>query len=271
MPVFVWFLGSRAFPFVATLGASWIRLARRLRVTDAETLLKVDSRRPIVYLRSFTEDAASYTEQSGIGGRTFEESLAELLSRYGPFIAIADPRHRSRPVGAALLEAKGDWKAVARQLTNKAAIVILRPGSSPGLQWELSLIADVVPRDRILFLVESHISRGGDKDLEYTDFRANIVQQLGCELPREINGVAFLYLDGERVRQIMRPRLPWYRRFFGYLPRDVRRALRPFLERANLPGAFRLRDLQLFEVIPPIAGALIVAAAVVLWFGASVE
>ena len=101
--------------FTLFLGvASWFYLlGRKLVSKSVRDLINANKRPPILILRSFRDDEAWYvlrrpwlTLANGPIGIffnwvSFEEALAEHLSRYGPVIAIGRPGERYATLGAA--------------------------------------------------------------------------------------------------------------------------------------------------------------------------
>jgi hypothetical protein len=135
----------------------------------ASTVLALDGRPPVIYLRSFHDDDAmvarpvrfdvhafhwrrmltEYT-RGGIvrvmfqhGKVRLEQAIEDEVSAIGPFIAIGEP-HESHPdFGATRAYFEGDdeaWRAAVRSWIERAALVIVVPGQTSGLAWELAQI-----------------------------------------------------------------------------------------------------------------------------------
>jgi hypothetical protein len=122
-------------------GTRKLFLAKRLTEPMVKEERGRDSRRPVVFLRSFAEDQIDpvVAEIRRHWGQypTFELGLASAARRYGPFIAIAQPGQLS-PGGAAREEFSNErWQTAVRAWTDEALFIVLMAGITPGLHWEL--------------------------------------------------------------------------------------------------------------------------------------
>ena len=156
----------------------------------AETLLALDGRAPVIYLRSFRDDEAmvarpirftfdafrwSYmlTEYTRAGmfrvmfqrGKVrLEQAIEDEVSAIGPFIAIGEP-HESHPdFGATRAYFEGGdeaWRSAVRSWIERAALVVVVPGQTKGLGWELETIqaAGSTPKLLLVFPPERSKSR----------------------------------------------------------------------------------------------------------------
>lgn len=120
----------------------------------AEELLAVDPRAPVVYLRSFTQDELEVVSTTGMPdpesvllNRGWEHSerleigLARHLAKFGPVVAIGRPLEAEALLGASRAYFSDDaWKSAMAQWMDKARLIVLLAGTSPGLSWELSEI-----------------------------------------------------------------------------------------------------------------------------------
>ena len=135
----------------------------------AETVLALDGRAPVIYLRSFRDDEAlvgrpfgptldalhwsywltEYTRGGVVrvmfqhGKVRLEQAIEDEVSTVGPFIAIGEP-HESHPdFGATRAYFEGDdqaWRSAVQSWIERAALVIVVPGQTSGLGWELEKI-----------------------------------------------------------------------------------------------------------------------------------
>jgi hypothetical protein len=153
---------------LVALGAIIARFARRLGSMDAERLMRRDPRPPVLYLRSFGDDAlklwtATLGRSSLIERFTlrrfdpFEEVLVRFLSLRGPVIAVNPPGTRLAPLGAARGTIdSGDWHAaVATWMERSSLIVFVAPPSQPteGLLWELRAVSAARHWDKTIIVV----------------------------------------------------------------------------------------------------------------------
>jgi hypothetical protein len=113
-------------------GPWWLyKQGQRHFLTPAEKVMAADRRPPVVYLRSFvTEDR--------IGEE--EIALSRILGAVGPFVAIGSPRDPLPPLGASRFYLPGaDWQSFVTNLVQRARLVVVLAGQTPGLEWELRL------------------------------------------------------------------------------------------------------------------------------------
>jgi hypothetical protein len=135
----------------------------------AETMLALDGRAPVIYLRSFRDDEAmvgrpirftfdvfrwsylltEYT-RGGIlrvmfqhGKVRLEQAIEDEVSVLGPFIAIGEPHERHPDFGATRAYFEGDdvaWRSAVQSWIERAALVVVVPGQTTGLGWEIAEI-----------------------------------------------------------------------------------------------------------------------------------
>lgn len=133
---------------------------------SADELLRCDQRPPILYLRSFEDEAKEMTIGRAIrqsffgrlagGGQApywFEQDdFAGILRWVGPYIALQRPGER-RIHGAARKTVPNDqWKTVVSDFIRRSAFIILRAATSPGLQWEIEQVVNNFASTRLLFI-----------------------------------------------------------------------------------------------------------------------
>lgn len=156
--------GWETWPELVLIGsclAAW-RLWRRSRqheAISADEALARDARPPIVYLRSFRDDGGIVME----GGTPFqwmmwvgragsdEETIARILARLGPVIAVGKPGEPLPELGAARLYVAHDqWQERVLELIQQAQLVVIRIGSSQGVLWEIEQALAHIPRQRLV-------------------------------------------------------------------------------------------------------------------------
>ena len=137
-------------------GAVLARRARRLAAVDAYHLMQRDTRPPVLYLRSFGDDAlklwtATFGRPSLLERFTprrfdaFEEVIARHFSRTGPVIALNPPDTKLAPLGAAreTLDS-ADWQTTISEWMSRSAVIVfvMPPGQvTRGLTWELQHVS----------------------------------------------------------------------------------------------------------------------------------
>lgn len=102
---------------------------------SAQYAIQEDRRPAILLLRSFADDVAKN------GGERFEETIAPLLMQYGPLVAIGDPRDDLPDLGA-YRDYVDDaaWQERVRAYIGSAKFIVMIPGNSRWIRWELSQI-----------------------------------------------------------------------------------------------------------------------------------
>lgn len=179
------FLATSAI--LATSGGfySFVRGKKRAALSARELTAR-DKRIPVIYLRSFKDDAAGATNPlSGwfglisfiFGLQTEEEQLAEGFNDLGPFIAIGKPGERLPQTGAArMYVANAEWQERVEQLMRDSRLVVFRAGKTPGFWWEVQRAVEIAGPSRMVFLVPF-------TKRKYEQFRRRAETMLPCRLP----------------------------------------------------------------------------------------
>jgi len=152
-----------AYLLSARAGLMWIRRGWKHEMPSADALLAADARAPVLYLRSFLDD--DITGAGSLGARVWrsirsyrhvvsvEQELARVLGRVGPVVAIGRPGESLPELGAARLYRRDDdWRATVSELMRRARLVVVRTGTTPGLQWEIEQAKRLVPPERLIFV-----------------------------------------------------------------------------------------------------------------------
>jgi hypothetical protein len=142
-------VGGLAATFI---GAGLFRLARQYGRNGAQRVLAADPRPPALYLRSFADDALLLPTISTArrplfelfsirGADPFEEPVAWELDCYAPVVAIGRPGGTLRSLGAAREHLdQATWQAEIASRMQRAGMIVLAPGESAGVEWELGEI-----------------------------------------------------------------------------------------------------------------------------------
>ncbi len=153
--------------FVAVAGVAH-RRARRLSALAADAAIRRDPRPPVLYLRSFGDDAlrmrsatlgrASLVDRLSPGRfDSFEEIIVRHLSAIGPVVAVNRPGTSLAPLGAARETiAADDWHSALDHWIERSVMVVIGapPGApSPGLVWELGHLSAEPFRTRWIVVV----------------------------------------------------------------------------------------------------------------------
>lgn len=156
-------LAGAGYVLLYSVWRLWRRSQRQAAPTAAEAMA-ADPRPPVLYLRSFADDGTQLldAELGPIARRwvtllalpTAEEQSTAALDAVGPVVAIGKPGEPLPELGAARLYVGDDrWQAEVLALLDRAALVVLRIGSSPGLLWEIEQSLARLPRRRLVLSV----------------------------------------------------------------------------------------------------------------------
>ncbi len=211
---------------------------------------KGDTRKPILFLRPFEDDAKTSLQPPGLlsaitgvrgtlsakpssllgkddGGRisvmemvlmsnparllrmvfnlgagSSEETIARYFESYGPVVAIGRPGEGLTTPGAARVYlADNDWRAVVLDELKKSQAVVMQPGSTEGVRWELERIREHVEPYKVLLCLVSFW-----KDPEGFDDLARLVgRTFHVDLPRVVpflDRPSFVYFDAGWVPRL---------------------------------------------------------------------
>jgi len=208
VPVLLWLTG---------VGRGAATLARRTATDVYQGVREWDKRNPIIFLRSFKSDAATLrlrtanpvlTWPGGLSGRrSLDELLLEHGSLYGPVIAIGGPQQPLPPLGAARVFVKDEsWQSVVQSLTSASQSVVICPNRTPGVAWEIALVASPEHLAKAIFLRDPALPL--DDQASLLDFLPDgAVAKSNLKLPRGEVGVA-LYYDVQRGWTLLSCRNP---------------------------------------------------------------
>lgn len=160
------FFGAAMFliaPFL--LNRTWRYWLRLTAVPSAE-VLKNESRKPVLFLRSFRDDTVAFRRGAHEQGAAnplpgflapksfFEERLAEFLWREGPVVAIGKPGE-SLPRFGACREYHSDdtWQGRVLELIEKSGLIVMMIGLTEALGWEIHQLRDHGALSKCLFVM----------------------------------------------------------------------------------------------------------------------
>jgi hypothetical protein len=236
-------------------GMRMIGTARRHWVSSADIRIEQDPRPPVLYLRSFHDDAL--LSQQRAHWRTHEEMWAQQLKRVGPVVALGAPGRELPHLGAARrYETESEWQNAILEWMRVASLVVLFLGDTEAFSWEVEQTVEIVPPERLVFLLPSDPAR-------WPAFRAHFQALVpAAHLPVELPGRTFrlraklparlryptwgaLYFDADWTARLSKctPAKKAYLvslAFPGALSRArIYGAMRPVLERNGIRGRLR--------------------------------
>jgi hypothetical protein len=160
-------------------------LGKQVQARARARALAGDARPPVLYLRSFAADESPRAAfrrllSEGIWLRfaSVEEQLALVLEPVGPLIAIGAPGEALPTPGAVRrYVADTDWKSLVSAWLAEARLVVVRPGLSDGVWWELRQVVERGRPERLLILATRMRRR------DYARFAELVRAKLGKPLP----------------------------------------------------------------------------------------
>jgi hypothetical protein len=136
-----------------------MRFFWRLVLADARRLLDDPDYRPIVFLRSFGDDAATVTSKRLFDRLTWrkrrlEEVSVAALAPLGAAIAIGQPGERLPKLGAIRAYYPDDqWQAAVLEWMRRARLIVLVAGVSRWTLWELQQALERGYHDKLVLVL----------------------------------------------------------------------------------------------------------------------
>lgn len=149
---------------------NWITRWARSRVRFSfNRLRKLDSRPPILFLRSFSDDQVrlkrsyhtllSRLVTIGNGADTLDRVMIEDYSMYGPVVALGRPNENKSPYGAARAYVDGSiWQETVERIAKEAAAIVFCFDQTPGVHWELNLLKQPELQKKTIYLMSPKFS-----------------------------------------------------------------------------------------------------------------
>jgi hypothetical protein len=223
-----------AYALVA-LGVFLVRTGWKHDVRGARDVLASDLRPPVIYLRSFKDDV-----RSPIGGFvtrlvmwffpvSFEQELAAIMNRLGPFVAVGKPGERLPELGANRFYFRDDeWQTRVTELVQRARLTVILCGATANLWWEIDHVLGSVTPDRVVLVIPERGKR--TRPME-----AQLEQRLGHPGALVVNAaqkrslIASLFLGGDRtLAKIV------------YFSQDWRPHVQPVIQTGNIRASFAM-------------------------------
>lgn len=138
----------------AGAGLAILRRTRPYATRGAAQALLRDGRRPVLYLRSFDDEAAARVDAGAETGlRAREVQFAAALGAVGPVIAVGLPGETLPFLGAARFYLPlDDWQGTVRRLMDLSQLIVLRLGPGEGLRWEIGEARATQPPAKLILL-----------------------------------------------------------------------------------------------------------------------
>lgn len=145
--------------FFSLLGFCLLMRARRYFQVSADSLLSVDKRKPILFLRSFDDDEKSEKEKflgadKAVLDFSLEIRLSNHFTYFGPFIAIGSPKESVPQPGAArILLSDQEWQPRVISWMNEASLIIMYSGKTQWVNWELAKIIETERVPNLILMI----------------------------------------------------------------------------------------------------------------------
>jgi hypothetical protein len=195
------------------VGNRFLRASRRFLRVSLEQAQATDPRRPVLFLRSFRDDAVilppppkpglayrlfNYAERN----TTLDELLLEEGTSLGPVVALGNPTDPVPPYGAARVYFhlhNNDWQKMIADLMEQAVAIVICVDNSEGLWWEIKHVAEQEHLGKTLFLLHPKY----DLEDRVPDIAPELEKLLGTSAISQINasGQKFMGLWFDRMSQ----------------------------------------------------------------------
>jgi len=204
-----WMWVTFGLALIGAGGFNWIR-GTRLANVSVEQLRERDKRAPIVFLRSFGDEKADYSlkgywdavqvifrrlTQAGNQlmtsrwGPTSQIQLERLFRDIGPYIAIGQPGEELAGTGAARIYVSNEaWQKQVACWLQEARLVVLRLGSTAGVNTEMEMLREWNKPERILLIMPN-------TKKAYQDFRRVASGILPCTFPEQWSATHLMRFD----------------------------------------------------------------------------
>jgi hypothetical protein len=192
---------------ISLLGFFLLVRARRFFQVDADSLLAVDRRPPVLFLRSFDDDEKQKFSRSDKALLDFslETRLSNHFSRFGPFIAIGSPKETVPQLGAArVLLSDDEWQPRVLSWMRDAKLIIMYSGKTHWVNWELRQLVENECATRLILMVPEIKTWRRSKRNEEISARVEHVRQVFKYTPWEEELLKFDDFPGLRA-MLFRP------------------------------------------------------------------
>jgi len=160
----------------------------------AEKLLKKDKRPPILFLRPFDIDETLSDFFKGEKRVESQENLiVNFFDGFGPVVTIGQPGEKVPSRGAARFYFHGeDWKTEIIKLIDQSRFVLVALGDSPGISYELKMVVEKIPPERILLF----LPLSGNRNEQFKTIQKILPIRILPDISPVINHILiFVYFD----------------------------------------------------------------------------
>lgn len=205
-----WFIPAMLMGLYLSFRGRQFKSLSRPAITLDESLPSV------LYLRPFSKDAStSFQIFSGLLNLgymletfyTFEEQLSDVVAPIGPMIALAKPHSALPTPGASKhYSPDNDWQDLVIKLLMKAKLVVIQPGTSDSVSWELKKAFELLSPCQLILVIQ------GFKKNEYKACKELLFQTYKIILPEKLKRGMFIRFDEEWNPIVLKFGAPYFRR-----------------------------------------------------------
>jgi hypothetical protein len=145
--------GARDLVFA---GACYFLLRARVKLQPTpESALSMDTRAPVLFLRSFVDDerVRFLFAQRALFDFSLEARLATHFFKTGPFIAVDSPKHTAA-IGAARASLPDtEWQGTVVKWMRAARLIVLLAGLTHWVRWEMRQIVELGCTQKLIILM----------------------------------------------------------------------------------------------------------------------
>jgi hypothetical protein len=141
---------------VAFWGACYFLLRARTKLQPtAESVLSMDRRTPVLFLRSFIDDerVRFLHAQRTLFDFSLEARLATHFFKTGPFIAVDSPNHTAAIGAARASLTDTGWQGTVVEWMGAARLIVLLAGLTQWVRWEMRQIVELGYAQKLIILM----------------------------------------------------------------------------------------------------------------------
>lgn len=130
--------------------------AKQYFQTTADSLLSVDTRKPVLFLRAFDDDEKMRFAKWQVGFLDFslETRLSNHFRHRGPFIAVGSPTETVPIPGAARVRLPdSEWQDRVLGWIGNAIVIIVYAGKTHWVNWELARIIETGRAQNLILMM----------------------------------------------------------------------------------------------------------------------
>jgi hypothetical protein len=191
-------------------GVTLVSLGMRCLQPTAEQLLSSDPRPPVIFLRSFSDDALTVQRKGSrlsafdwVPNPTVESGITASLNRIGPVVAIGRPGEVLPRLGAArTYVSNSEWQEkVAAWMLVSRFVLLLVHHSTPGTHWELNHALTQLPAQRLVLCFPAFEKSEETRQTHYAAIREDLGGRFPKGLPESLGTAQFILFDPDWTPQ----------------------------------------------------------------------